>query len=340
VGAEIIQVPKPCFDHVRRMTDLTGMWEHARILTPRHQHGYCTDDNARALIVVCREPDPAPEIVALAGTYINFLIAAALEEGGFRNRRNSAGHWTDQIGSDDSQGRALWALGTAAHLAALGGTRVAGADLFGRNAGFDSPALRANAFAILGGVEMLAAHPGHTGTLDLLHRCSARLGHEPSDDWPWLEPRLSYDNARLPEALIAAGSALGDDALVEEGLELLAWLVATETRDGHFSFTPVGGWAVGEPRPGFDQQPVEAGAMADACYRAWLLTGEQVWADRVEMAARWFMGDNDNGSRLYDPRTGGSCDGLKSSGVNHNHGAESTLSALIALQRWFQVRGR
>jgi hypothetical protein len=322
------------------MTDMTGLWEHARYLSHRPEHGYCTDDNARALIVVCREPDPSPDLVALAGTYINFVIGSALEAGGFRNRRNSAGAWIDEVGSDDSQGRALWALGTAAHLAALGGTRVAGTALFSRNAGFESPSPRANAFAILGAVEMLAGHPEHEGAMELLSRCSARVRHRSSVGWRWLESRLTYDNARLPEALLAAGSALGDDALADEGLSLLDWLATTETRGDQFSFTPAGGWGNGEPRPGFDQQPIEAGAMADACYRAWLLTGDQTWRDRVDMATRWFLGANDNGSRLYDPRTGGCCDGLTPSGVNRNHGAESTLSALMALQRWFQAWGR
>ncbi len=316
------------------MTDLRGIWEHARYLTPRQEHGYCTDDNARALIVVSRQPSPSRELVSLAGTYINFIISAALEFGGFRNRRDRTGAWIDEVGSDDSQGRAIWALGTAARLGALGGNRVAGADLFDRNADFDPGALRATAFAMLGAAEMLRVDPEHSGALGLMTRGVERIRPAADDNWPWPEPRLAYDNARLPEALIAAGNALGDAGVTEGGLRLLDWLVDIETRDGHFSFTPVGGWAQGGPRPGFDQQPIEAGAMADACFRAWAVTGDPRWKQHIEAASLWFLGHNDNGTRLYDPRTGGCCDGLNAGGANRNQGAESTISALIALQRW------
>jgi hypothetical protein len=150
--------------------------------------------------------------------------------------------------------------------------------------------------------------------------------------WPWPEPRLAYDNARLAEARIAAGVALERPALVEEGLGLLGWLAVTETREGHFSFTPAGGWGPGEPRPGFDQQPIEAGAMADACARAHAVDGDERFAGLAALAARWFLGENDTGIALLDPETGGCCDGLEREGRNENQGAESTLSAIAALQ--------
>ena len=137
--------------------------------------------------------------------------------------------------------------------------------------------------------------------------------------------------------MIAAGECLGDSGLADSGFRLLVWLVEIETSGGRFSFAPTGGWGPGEPRPGFDQQPVEAGAMADACFRAWRLTGELEWRDRLESAVLWFFGHNDNGTRLYDPRTGGCCDGMTAVGANRNQGAESTISALMALQRWAAV---
>ncbi len=151
--------------------------------------------------------------------------------------------------------------------------------------------------------------------------------------WPWPEDRLAYDNARIPEALLAAGALLPNDGLFAAGLRLLEWLVTMETHDGHFSFTPVGGWAPGEPRPGFDQQPVEAAAMADACGRAWSLTGDRRWKDGVEAVARWLVGANDTGAVLYDPQTGGCGDGLGPDYTNLNQGAESTLAALSVLQQ-------
>ncbi|MGH8948156.1 MAG: glycosyltransferase, partial [Acidimicrobiia bacterium] len=191
----------------------------------------------------------------------------------------------------------------------------------------------ANAFAILGASEVLTMDPGHVSARKAMTRWSGRLHVSDSPGWPWPEKRLAYDNARIPEALIAAGAGLGDDHLIDAGLRLLDWLVTTETRDGHFSFTPVGGWAPGEPRPGYDQQPVEAAAMADACSRAFLLTGDGKWRDEVLRAARWLLEDNDGQVVLYDFETGGCCDGLTTRGPNLNQGAESTLAALSTLQQ-------
>jgi hypothetical protein len=151
--------------------------------------------------------------------------------------------------------------------------------------------------------------------------------------WPWPEPRLAYANAVLAEARIAAGVGLDDENLLAEGLDLLAWLVEVEKCGDHFSFTPVGGWSRGEPRPGFDQQPIEAAAMADACARAFDATGDSRWADSALLAAGWFLGRNDVGVPLLDARTGGCRDGLEPDGVNENEGAESTIAAITALQQ-------
>lgn len=326
-------LPAPCFDHLRRMTDDRGLWEHARYTTARTEHGYCTDDNARALIIICREPNRSDDLVDLAGVYVAFLRDAQLPEGGFHNRRDRDGSWSDVVGPDDSQGRALWALGTVAHRGPAAWMRWEGFELFERHAGFDSPSPRATAFATLGAAEVLEASSDNPIARQLLEKCCDRV--QPKDDvhWPWPEDRLAYDNARIAEALLAAGEHQSDDRLVDDGLRLLKWLVETETREGHFSFAPVGGWAPGEPRPGFDQQPVEASAMADACARAWSLTGDDQWRARVELAARWFLGANDTGAMLYDVRTGGGRDGLTAEGTNQNQGAESTLAALSALQQ-------
>jgi hypothetical protein len=316
------------------MTDYRGLWEHALYTTPRTEHGYCTDDNARALIVISRVPDPSPDLVELAGIYLAFLQDAQRPVGGFINRRSSDGSWSTEVGSDDSQGRAIWALGSVARHGPAPWMREAGLDMFDKQQEFHSLFPRANAFAVLGASEVLLSLPDHRPARRILEQCLGLLP-VPGDDalWPWPEERLAYDNARIPEALLAAGSRLSDDGLFDAGLHLLEWLVATETHDGHFSFTPVGGRAPGEPRPGFDQQPVEAAAMADACSRAWILTGDRRWKDRVERAARWFVGANDAGMALYDPQTGGCGDGLGPDYTNLNQGAESTLAALTVLQQ-------
>jgi len=331
-------LPLPRFDHLRRMTDQIGLWEHAHYTTPRAEHGYCTDDNARALVVMSRQANPSPELLELAAIYLAFVQEAGSAPDGFHNRRNADGAWTDVRGSDDSQGRALGALGSAAHSGLPTKMRDTGLALFTQKRDFHSPSPRANAFVVLGAAEVLATSPGHPRALNALERSVALIHPRHDSRWPWPEDRVAYDNARLPEALLTAGGFLEDSGLVDSGLRLLEWLVATETSDHHFSFTPTKGWALGEPRPGFDQQPVEAAAIADACYRAWKLTGESHWRDRVLAAASWFLGANDSGAILYDTRTGGGRDGLTADGANQNQGAESTLAALSTLQRAAMVR--
>lgn len=324
--------PRVNLDHLRRMTTPLGIWEHAAHTTPRTEHGFCTDDNARALIVACRAHPSDATASDLAATYLRFLLDATTGDGRFHNRRHADGRWLDDVGSDDSQGRALWALGLVSGTGPERWMRDAGAAALRRGAAsFVSQHLRANAFAALGAAEFLAHQPDERVEV-LLRRAAGVVAGAVRDRSPWPELRLTYDNARLPEALLAAGEALGDASLVDLGLRLLRWLVVVETRDAHFSFTPVGGWAPGEPRPAFDQQPVEAAAMGEACARAWRLTGVRTWRDHAARAADWFVGANDTGRRLYDPLTGGGADGLEEHDINHNRGAESTLAALTALQ--------
>ena len=330
-------LPRPVFDHLRAMTTPLGLWEHARYATPRIENGFCTDDNARALIVVSHQPDPSADLIVLARIYLGFLQGAALARGGFHNRRNADGSWKDEAGSDDSQGRALWALGSVVHQPPEPWMRGAAIDLFELQR-LVSSSPRANALAALGAAEVLATDPDNRIAREAVIRHVEHLQVR-DEPWPWPEERLSYDNARIPEGLVAAGHALGDGEVLDAGLRLLGWLVDVEMADGVFSFTPVGGWAAGEPRPGFDQQPVEAGAMADACKVAWEVTGEARWRDLLELSARWFVGANDGRAPMYDVETGGCYDGLMRSGVNLNQGAESTLSALMALQDAHEILG-
>jgi glycosyltransferase involved in cell wall biosynthesis len=329
--------PPPSFAHLLRISDDTGVFEHAKLTVPRLEHGYCTDDVARALIAVMREPRRSPELERLAATYLRFLEHAQLPDGRFHNRLSVAGRWTDEVGVDDTIGRALWALGTVSACAATREQRERARTLFEAGAGFRTPSPRANAFAVLGCVELLAATRPQRSVgraLELLEAAAAGLGRLSANPaWPWPEPRLAYANAVLAEARLAAGVALEDDRLVTEGLDLLAWLVETETSGDHFSFTPVGGRGSDSSRPAFDQQPIEAAAMADACARAFAVTGDPDWAISGLRAAAWFLGANDVGVPLLDLVSGGSKDGLRPTAANENQGAESTLAAITALQQ-------
>jgi hypothetical protein len=187
------------------------------------------------------------------------------------------------------------------------------------------------AFAALGASEVLALDPSHRSARALLAAAVDTIGRPTADAaWPWPEPRLSYANATLAEVLIVAGALLGRPEVTDDGLAMLRWLLDRETVGGHLSPTPVGGSGPDDdPGVGFDQQPIEVAAMADACARAAAVTADPVWLAGVERAVRWFSGDNDAGVAMTDPVTGGGYDGLCSDGPNRNQGAESTL-AMIA----------
>jgi hypothetical protein len=321
------------FDHLLRMTDHRGTFEHACLAEPRPEHGYCTDDMARVLVVATREPDTGGEVNGLAGLAVRFLNEAQAFTGACRNRMDNTGRWTDEPTFEDSWGRCLWGLGTAAAHSDVSLVRRLAVIQFERAAHGRSPWPRAMAFAALGAAELLAVEPEHGAARKLITDYATGIA-APNDDaaWPWPEPRLSYANAVLAEAMIAAGVALDDATLRQRGLDLLGWLVEFETADGHLSPTPVGGRGADDVRPAFDQQPIEVAALADACARAAVIDAGAIWPDGVRAAAAWFMGDNDAGQLMWDPATGGGFDGLHADGVNRNQGAESTMAVISTLQ--------
>jgi len=327
-------VPEPKFDHLLAMTDRHGTFEHARVAEPRLEHGYCTDDMARVLVVVSREPDASDDVNALAKLAVRFLNEAQSFAGGCRNRMDRHGHWTDDFAFEDCWGRCLWGLGTAAAHSDIGLVRSLSVVQFERAARGRSVWPRAMAFAALGAAELLSVDPDHPAARQLIADYAAGVAAAGTDlDWPWPEARLSYANALLPEAMIAAGAALEDSALSRRGLDLLEWLINCETIDGQLSVSPTAGWTVGEPRPGFDQQPIEVATLADACARAADIDASAIWPSTVRAAAAWFEGVNDAGIPMWNPRTGAGFDGLQADCVNLNQGAESTLAVLSTFQQ-------
>ena len=334
--------PEATFEHLLRLSDDTGLFEHARGAVPRRQCGYCVDDVARGLVVACRQPSPMGAVMVLGERYLAFLNHAQVSGGASHNRLSYDRRWTDPAGVGDWWGRSLWGSGTAAARGWSPRLRADALAHFDVGAATRSPWPRAMAFAALGAAEVLTAHPDHAGARHLLADAAVLLRPGPPAPpgalalpgaWPWPEPRLQYANAAWAEALMAAGWGLGDDGLVDDGIRLLEWLLQTETVDGRLSLTPVGGWAPGEPRPGFDQQPIEAAGLADACTRAFVLTGDGHFVGAVSRAVSWFLGDNDAGIPMSDPDTGGGYDGLELGGRNDNQGAESTLALVSTLQQ-------
>ena len=328
-----VSAPDPIFDHLLRMTDHRGTFEHARLAAPRTEHGYCTDDMARVLVVATRQPNSDGAVNGLARVAVQFLNDAQAFAGKCRNRMDRLGRFTDEPEAEDAWGRCLWGLGTAAAHSDVSLIRRLAVIQFERSAAVRSPWSRAMALAALGAAELLSVEPGHRGARALMTDYAAGVNRPSADGaWPWPEPRLTYANAVLPEAMIAAGVALEDAPLQQRGLDLLSWLVDYETADGHLSPTPAGGRGPGDARPGFDQQPIEISTIADACARASSVDAGAIWPDTVRAAAAWFEGANDAGLRMWDPQTGGGFDGLHKGGVNQNQGAESTLAAVSTMQ--------
>jgi hypothetical protein len=320
-------------DHLVRLTTPTGLYEHALGTEPRIEHGMCVDDVARALVVTSRATPQDDETLALTRTYLRFVRSAQRPGGLLHNRRSPAGVWLDTPSTGDHWGRALWALGTAA--ARLPDAELADDARRGASAATRARSShpRATAYAALGAVELLRVEPHHEGAWQLLRDARRRLPRPARDTaWPWPADRLTYANPVLPEAMIAVADALADDELLADGLLLLDWLVAEQTVDARLSVVPAGGRGPDDARPGFDQQPIEVTALAEAAATALRVTGDPAWAVVLERCAAWFEGANDTGVPVREPLTGGGFDGLERDGVNQNQGAESTLAWLACAQ--------
>ena len=334
------ELPPLRLEHIIRMSDGTGMLQHATFNVPNFDEGYCTDDNARAFIL-CNLLDelggrpPSDQLDRLATSYLAFLSAAMNRETGrFRNFMSHGRQWLEHAGSEDSHARALWAVGTGVLRSRNDGHRKLSAQLFERGLSvvesFSSP--RAWANTLLGLHEFLRQNPGHSQAkamreiltlklIELWKRCA-------TENWPWFEPSATYDNARLCQALLLSGRWMPHPEALEIGLKSLSWLTSVQkTRAGHFR--PIGSNGFYERDGGhadFDQQPIEAQAMVSACLEAFRATQDVSWSREAKRAFEWFLGRNDLNLPLYDSSSGGCGDGLHEDRVNENQGAESTLA--------------
>ena len=325
------QLPKPTLVPLLRLLDWVGIVEHSNGVEPDPTSGHCTDDAGRALGLAAQlHGDIAAEVIAEC--CLAQLRDSIVGYGQFCLRLDEYGIPTKDAPSDDATARALWGLSLAATSPLPTDVRDASNQLLGQFSSFSSAFPRAAAHAVLAATTLLEHdRSSDVGAQLLFRNMGAVPRHNPEGTWVWPEARLGYSNALIPEALLAAGVLIGDDRLFHDGLELLTWLVEYERSDeGHFSFTPAGGRGPGG-RPGFDQQPIEAWATAEACQRAHSITGDPVWADSVALAAHWFAGRNDTGVEMWDPMTGCAYDGLTRDSVNLNQGAESALAFIGTL---------
>ena len=340
---ERLELPHLRLDHLTRMSDSTGMYQHAIFSLPDFAHGYCTDDNARALIatVLLEELEQeSRELHGLRETYASFMqYAFDPFTRRFRNFMSFDRRWLEEEGSEDSQGRALWALGTCAGRSGSTDMQAWAAQLFERAlpAVLDARSPRAWAFTLLGIYEYFRRLSGDRNAAQARDVLTLRLidlfDRTAGEDWPWFENSLSYANARLSQVLILSGRWADNAKAFEIGLKSLRWLVSIQKAPrGHFR--PIGSagfYKRGGTPAEFDQQPIEAHGTISACLEAYRSTNDPYWHEQASIAFEWFLGRNDLGLSLYDSKTGGCRDGLHMDRVNQNQGAESTLAYLISL---------
>jgi glycosyltransferase involved in cell wall biosynthesis len=337
------QLPDLKLDHLYRMSDSTGIFQHASFTVPNFAEGYCTDDNARALVLAVmlqKLGHGSREITTRAATYAAFLNHAFDRTSRrFRNFMSFDRRWLENVGSEDCQGHALWALGLCVAQAGHGSFQMLAADLFEQAlpvaAEFTSP--RAWAFTLIGIDEYLSRLGGDRRANQIRDMLNAKLMQRYADaageDWQWFEDAISYTNAKLPHALILSGRCVKDAKLLETGLKALRWLVKVQTSE-RGSLRPIGSngfYRRGKERALYDQQPIEAQVTVSACIEAYHATADMFWVAEARRAFEWFLGRNDLGLALYDPSTGGCRDGLHQDRVSQNQGAESTLAFLLAL---------
>ena len=335
-------LPPMQFRHFSDMCDDTGFFQHARLSVPDRSHGYCVDDNARALLLACTVGTTADEGVPEALTE---RLAAFIQHAWnpdtlrFRNFMSFDRRWLEESGSEDSHGRTLWALGVCSRVDSSHARRLWAGSLFAEALTaverFRSP--RAWAFTLLGLSDYCAGTPGNLAARDLQYvlaeRLMAILSMVETPDWIWFEEGLSYDNARLSQSLIEAGRSTGKAAYVAAGLRSLRWLMSLQTSASGV-FRPVGSKTFGEqrkPPQAFDQQPLEAAAAISACLAANRAQPDASWEEDARRALAWFLGENDLSACLVDLETGGCRDGLHPDRPNENRGGESVVSYLLGL---------
>ncbi len=348
-------LPSVKLDHLKALSDSTGMFQHAVFNVPNFLEGYTTDDNARSYILTALldELGDAEGLThdtgSLGSTYLAFLWNAFNDKTNrFRNFMSFERNWLETVGSEDSHGRALWALGTALGRSKLDGHRNLAGRLFSRalpaTVNFTSP--RAWAFALLAIHEYLRRFSGDRAANRVRETLTSKLlglyNHNRADDWEWFENIVSYDNAKLSHALILSGHWTNRPDVLEAGLRSLRWLMDLQTSPNG-CYSPIGSngfYRRGEERAHFDQQPLEAGSMVSACLEAHRATGDAYWAEKAGVVFEWFLGRNDLGIALYDPLTGACRDGLHTNRVNQNQGAESTLAYLLSLSEMRLAQAR
>jgi hypothetical protein len=335
----ILNVPEPALDHLIRMTDDTGLIQHAKFMLPDRDHGYCTDDNTRAVVAMVKfhTQYSDPEALRLFNIYLSFICHAQRTDGTYHNFMGYDRHWIEPEPAHDGLGRALWAFGSVVQHPPLPELVPIIKDFFDKS----SPHIprlspRSKAYAIFGMRCYLSQFPGASDVKRHMRTAAEHLVHlfdqNADDEWNWFEDILSYDNAVMPHALFEAYLTSGQETYLDVATKTCEFLLDTTFNDDHFSFIGCDGWyPKGGKKAQFDQQALEAASTAMMLRSAYEATDNPNYLKLQKKAFDWFLGDNDLSAPLYDFRTKGCGDGLEKNSINLNQGAESMLSYLLAM---------
>ncbi len=332
-------LPRFSLDHIQRITDSTGILQHAKFNIPNFRDGYCLDDNARALLMTAMayQQFSEPETLILMSRYLSYIQYMQNSDGSFRNFLSYSREFLDETGSEDAFGRTIWALGYLVRISPSDSFYELGSDLFRRSLGKigELTTLRGQANAIAGLSHWTKRFSGDERAEQLLRELAAkmvgRFREQADEQWQWFEPSLTYDNGLLPYALYCAYGLTGDDETREVAEKSLAFLDRQVYREDYIS--PIGSenWFHKDGPPSqFDQQPLNVMALILMYYQAYLTDGDKSYLHKMFNSYMWFMGENDLRVPLYDYETKGCNDGLKAFGVNRNQGAESSIAYLIS----------
>lgn len=335
----MLEVPEPPLDHLKRMTDDTGLYQHAKFIIPNREHGYCTDDNARAVVVMTKYyvQYAEPEALRLFDIYLSFIYHAQNADGTVNNFMNFDRSWIKGEPANDALGRTLWAFGTVMGEPPLPRYLPIIKDCFDKSVHHvPDLSMRGKAYAIFGMADYLKQFPGASDIKRHLAMAADHIVDEYNahscDDWPWFEGTMTYDNGVLPHALFIAAAVTGDDKYFDVAEKTCRFLIDNTYKDDHFSFIGCKGWYKRNGfRANFDQQPLEVACTVMMLKAAFEATGDRDFLKLGRRAFDWFLGENDLNTPVYDFRTKGSADGLESDGLNLNQGAESLVSFLLSL---------
>ncbi len=342
VGEEtgsVVDLPDLQLDHLIRLTDEVGLIQHARFIVPAREHGYCTDDNARALELIvqhCRDKKDK-ESLRLLNIYLGFVYHAQLADGRFQNFVTFERKFVEPDLVGDALPRAVQGIGALVGDPPTPAYLPSGRQCFRRAIGhLPVASLRGKAYSIMGLSYYLKQFPEEADIKELLRRNGELLVEafekEAGKDWLWFEDELTYDNAAVVQGLFVAGQVCEESAFTETAVKSCEFLLKHTYNGHHFCFVGNKGWfRRGGEKARFDQQPIEASSTVRMLRAAHEATGDGKYARLMRKAFDWFLGDNDLRLPVYDLATGGCGDGLNADGVNANQGAESLLSFLSAL---------